>query len=183
MNITLDQGIELLDGTMFSYLYPEAADITIEHIAVALSNNCRFAGHVRYHYSIAQHAYNVSVIVPAEHALAGLLHDTAEAFTNDLPTPLKVAIPVFKDLEVRIEMAMAERFGFEFPLAPEVKLADLQMLKLEKEMLKPAASHWEILDGVEDPLDLSRVVLTPLSPEQAKRLFLHRYEELTSGVR
>lgn len=177
MTITLDMGIELLDGTMFSYLDPEKADIDIEQLATALSNICRFAGHVKWFYSVAQHAVNVSWIVPRQYRYTGLMHDTAEAFTNDLPTPLKVAVPIFKDLEVRIEAAMAAKFGFQYPLPEAVKYADLQMLMIEKEYLKPSSSHWTILDGIQRP-NTDFINLEPMSPEEAKWAFLDRYEDL-----
>lgn len=132
MTIQLDAGIRLLSGTMFSYNDPVASDVKIDDIAAALSKICRFAGHLPYFYSVAQHAVNASYIVEPEFAFTALMHDTAEAFTNDLPTPLKHAVPIFKDLEVKIESAMSKLFGFQYPLPWAVKLADLQMLQLEK---------------------------------------------------
>jgi hypothetical protein len=173
--------IELLSGTMFDYTNPAASEVDIEDIASALSNVCRFSGHLPQFYSVAQHAVNVSNIVAAGHEKSGLLHDTAEAFTNDLPTPLKTALPVFKDLEVAIESAMAERFNFQYPLSDEVKLADLQMLKIEKEYIKRCDSHWQLLDGVETDHLMDRVILDELTPRQARELFLLRWEEVKNG--
>lgn len=184
MSIELTDGIALLSGAMFDYKNPEKSDVTIEDIATALSNVCRFAGHVHYFYSVAQHAFNTSYLVPVEYALDGLLHDTAEAFTNDLPTPLKTAFPVFKELEVKIEAAMSQKFGFNFPLPAEVKEADLKMLKIEKELVKGDFTEWDCLLGttVTDE-EISRLIIKPLEPQQAKALFLSRYRELTEGVR
>src|SRR4051812_3817126 len=96
-----DQWISLLSGGRFNYNKPETSDVTIEDIASALSNVCRFSGHLPRFYSVAQHLVNTSRIVPAEFAFTGLMHDTAEAFTNDLPTPLKWALPIFKELETK----------------------------------------------------------------------------------
>lgn len=177
--IPLTQGIRLYSGVMFDYNEPHRAEVTIEDIAHALSNICRFAGHIKYFYSVAQHAVNVSRLVPPELALTALLHDTAEAFTNDLPTPLKVAFPIFKSLEDRIEAAMADRFGFTYPLPPEVKCADLQMLLVEKQILKDDYSEWEVLQGVEWPCN-KQLWMLETSPSEAKRRFLNRYWELTN---
>jgi uncharacterized protein len=181
--IQLTDGIQLFSGAFFNYNDPGSSDVTIEDIAHALSNVCRFAGHVSHFYSVAQHAVNCSLIVPEEHAFSALMHDTAEAFTNDLPTPLKTAIPIFKELEVSIETAMGKRFGFQYPLSPEVRLADLQMLKLEKEALKPHASgNWEVLDGIEIG-GLEQIVnLGIVSPTIAKNAFLQRYRELAPAL-
>ncbi|WOF44284.1 hypothetical protein KNJ79_04975 [Sphingopyxis indica] len=164
---------------MFDYAAPGNSLINIQDIARPLANNCRFAGHLPWHYSIAQHAVNVSRLVPDDLAFTGLMHDTSEAFTNDITTPLKVALPAFKDLEVSIETEMARQFGFQFPLPPEVKLADLQMLKVEKELIKQDFSDWEVLHGVEDP-PLDDLCLDPLTPDQAYELFMERFYELAS---
>jgi len=178
--IPLTAGITLLSGTMFDYLNPGASKIDINDIATPLSNVCRFAGHLPMFYSVAQHVVNCSYIVQPEFAFDALMHDTAEAFTNDLPTPLKTALPVFKDLEVKIETAMSKRFGFDYPLHPAVKLADLQMLGLEATYVKQLKEQWAVLDGVdfEGLQHMPGVCLTSLAPRVARQLFLDRYEEL-----
>lgn len=176
--IQLTDGIRLLSGTLFDYNEPHKSDVMIYDIASALSKVCRFAGHIHGFYSVAQHAYNVSLIVPPEHAFTGLMHDTSESFTNDLPTPLKTAIPAFKDLEVRIESAMAERFGFTYPLPDEVRLADLQMLAIEKHHLKRDYSPWSVLEGVAWEHLADWVELKPMAPAEAEELFLDRFHEL-----
>lgn len=180
MSVQLNDGIRLLSGCLFDYNNPAASLVQIEDIAAALSKVCRFAGHIHQFYSVAQHAINASYIVAPEHAFTALMHDTAEAFTNDLPTPLKFAVPVFKELEVRIESAMAQRFGFAYPLPDEVKLADLQMLALEKKHLKRDHSEWSVLEGIEYDHLKPLVMLERLSAERAETLFLRRYRELTA---
>lgn len=181
MTVILSDGIRLLSGNLFDYNRPEATEVHIEDIAAALSKVCRFAGHIHRFYSVAQHAINASRIVPEEHAFNALMHDTAEAFTNDLPTPLKFAVPIFKELEVKIESAMAARFGFAYPLPDPVKLADAQMLAIEKVRLKRDLSHWDVLDGIETAHVEHLVDLSPMAPARAETLFLERYRELTGG--
>lgn len=176
--VALSDGIRLLSGVMFDYNNPGACDVPIEDIAHALSHVCRFAGHIDHFYSVAQHAVNCSFIVPPEHAFTALMHDTAEAFTNDLPTPLKFAVPMFKDLEVRIESAMAKRFGFTYPLPQTVRTADLQMLQIEKNALKSREADWEVLKGIESDHLVPYVDVSNWEPRRAKQEFLDRYEEL-----
>jgi hypothetical protein len=178
--VQLGDGIRLLSGALFDYNNPSASKVSIRDIAAALSKVCRFAGHIHQFYSVAQHALNTSRIVAAEHAFDALMHDTAEAFTNDLPTPLKFAVPIFKELEVRIESAMAERFGFNYPLSDPVKLADLQMLRIEKVLLKRDFSAWSVLEGVETAHVEHLVDMEPMTPPQAERAFLNRYNELAA---
>lgn len=181
--IKMADGIALLSGALFNYNKPEESDVTIEDIASALSNVCRFSGHLPRFYSVAQHLVNASRIVPTEHAFTALMHDTAEAFTNDLPTPLKFALPIFKELEVKIESAMANRFGFQFPYSDEVKLADTQMLLLEKNYVKGDTNEWEYYRDVEFDHLKDLVDLDSWQPRRAKREFLERYNELKEGIR
>ena len=136
------QWISLLSGAKFNYNKPEESDVTIDDIATALSNICRFSGHLPTFYSVAQHLVNASRIVPSEFSFDALMHDTAEAFTNDLPTPLKWALPIFKELETKIEAAMGDKFGFLYPYPPCVKEADTIMLMLEKYYVKLDNSVW-----------------------------------------
>lgn len=178
--VALGDGIRLLSGCLFDYKRPHESDVQIGDIAAALSKVCRFAGHIHQFYSVAQHAINASRIVPAEYAFTALMHDTAEAFTNDLPTPLKFAVPIFKELEVRIESAMAEKFGFAYPLPDAVKLADSQMLAIEKVRLKRDHSAWTVLDGIETAHIEHLVDTAPMAPARAERLFLERFEELVA---
>ena len=180
-----EQWISLLSGATFNYNRPEESDVTLEDLASALSNVCRFSGHLPRFYSVAQHLVNTSRIVPVECAFDALMHDTAEAFTNDLPTPLKWALPVFKELEVKIEGAMAQKFGFNYPYPPEVKAADTIMLMIEKYHVKECDQYWPGYsdeyprEAVEQYLDV--LSLESWQPRRAKREFLERFEELNNA--
>lgn len=178
-----EQWIGLLSGAQMNYNRPEDSDVTLDDLASALSNICRFSGHLPTFYSVAQHLVNCSRIVPVEFAFDALMHDTAEAFTNDLPTPLKWSVPIFKELETKIESAMANKFGFNYPYAPEVKLADTQMLMLEKKYVKKDYRDWPNYRNVEFEHLVDLVDLKPWQPCRAKREFLERYNELTNDAR
>jgi 5'-deoxynucleotidase YfbR-like HD superfamily hydrolase len=178
-----DQWISLLSGAHFNYNKPEESDVTLDDIASALSNVCRFSGHLPRFYSVAQHLVNASRIVPSEFAFTALMHDTAEAFTNDLPTPLKWALPIFKELELKIESAMANKFGFQFPYPPEIKEADTIMLMLEKYHVKECDDEWPHYEKyTREYVEPFRALvdLDSWQPRRAKREFLERFEELNN---
>lgn len=176
-----DCWIGLLSGAKMNYNFPEESDVTLDDLASALSNICRFSGHLPCFYSVAQHLVNTSRIVPAEFAFDALMHDTAEAFTNDLPTPLKWAFPIFKELETKIEQAMANRFEFNYPYPEAVKTADTQMLLLEKRYVKLDEREWPAYKDIEFEHVAHLVDLKPWQPVRAKREFLERFAELTNG--
>src|SRR5689334_10911717 len=74
-------------GEPFWPLDPQPEDIRIVDIAHALSLQCRFNGHTKFHYSVAQHSLIMSFNVPLQFALEALLHDAAEAYIGDLIRP------------------------------------------------------------------------------------------------
>jgi len=163
-------------GSYFNFLEPENSRIEIEDIAHALSHLCRFTGHCRKFYSVAQHSVHVSELLPPEYRLAGLLHDAAEAFIGDVSSPLKALLPDYKEIEKRIEAAVLARFGLAPELPLSVKCADLRMLATEqRDLLPPHGDEWAVLDGV-PPCEW---VVVPQAPRKARGWFLRKFAELT----
>ena len=56
--------ILLHSGAYFDFATPEQCDFTVDDIAHGLSMVCRFAGQCRTFYSVAQHSYLISTLVP-----------------------------------------------------------------------------------------------------------------------
>jgi hypothetical protein len=170
-------------GTYFNYLTPAQSAIDIGDIAHALSNLCRFAGHTRRFYSVAQHSVLVSMLVPPEYALAGLLHDAAEAYLVDIPKPLKMILPDYQALEASVELAVMDRFGLAYPHHAEVKRADLLALYMEqRDLMAPHEDMWDVeeLYAVGDAPGLVDQPIGPWLPDQAEIDFMTRWFELTN---
>jgi 5'-deoxynucleotidase YfbR-like HD superfamily hydrolase len=162
-------------GRYFPLLAPTPADIHIEDIAHALSNLCRFTGHVREFYSVAQHSVMVSQIVPPEDALAALLHDASEAYITDISKPLKPHLHGYAEIETRIMEAVLAAFGLPTCLPASVKRADLILLATEKRDLMPA--HGDDWDLIRDIPRLQEEIV-PLPPRAARARFLDRFHQL-----
>lgn len=166
-----------VSGNYFDFEHPEKSTYTIEDIGHSTANYCRFTGHVSKFYSVAEHSTRGSYEIEPEFALDFLLHDSAEGFTGDVSTPLKMMIKdLYGPIEERVERAIFKKFKRPFPMHPKIKEMDLIMLCTEKRDLLPASGpQWEILDGVQ-PL---KKIIKPWGPEKAKRKFLERFYELT----
>lgn len=163
-------------GRRFNLDCPQAADVDILDIAHSLSNTCRFAGHTKTFYSVAQHSLMVSDLVEDEHALAGLLHDAPEAYVGDATLPLKQLVPGIKAIEERVWAAIAERYCLSSVLHPSVKHADRVMLATERRDLMPDhPDAWAVLDGIE-PMPWA---IRPMSPDEAYLSFMGRFNELS----
>ncbi len=169
--------IETYTGRRFWPLAPDSTEIDIRDIAHSLSLLCRFNGHCREFYSVAEHSCRVSAIVPREHALWGLLHDAAEAYISDLPRPLKEQMPAFNRYEDRLLAVIMERFGLDMPMPPEVKRADDILLSTElRDLMQP------MKNTAPPPLEPLAERITPIPPRHAEDLFLERFRYLTDSA-
>ena len=168
--------INTWSGTTIDYANPQSDHIDIIDIATALSRECRYAGHCRHFYSVAQHSVLVSRLVPPEFALEGLLHDATEAYLKNLPSPLKALLPDYSEVEGRFDTVIRKRFGLPAIPSLAIKAADLVLLATERRDIIPDDGvDWPIVAGIE-PMPRQ---IWPLAPEIAKEQFLDRYQSLT----
>lgn len=161
-------------GQYFSFVEPSVDAITIEAIAHALAHTCRFGGHTKQFYSVAEHCVRVALCecVPSWLKFDALMHDAAEAFVGDIPSPLKQMLPDFRIIEGRVEDAIEVRFGCHEIHHPLVKQADLELLAAEQRDLMPAHDdEWENLKGIVP----ARLRIAPMSAQTAKAEFLQAF--------
>jgi hypothetical protein len=178
--------LQTVSGRWVNPFDPDPSQLDPGDIARALANQCRFGGHSRVFYSVAQHSVIVSQLVEerggdVEDVFAALMHDATEAYLGDMPHPLKHRSPLgaaFKSAEDHLERAIHERFRIKADV-PEIKRADRALLATERRAFSAEDWHWPELEGVE-PLDLE---LTAWSPDQAAEAFAQRYAELDARRR
>jgi 5'-deoxynucleotidase YfbR-like HD superfamily hydrolase len=173
--------IQTASGVKFYPFSPNSKSIRIDDIAQALSLQCRFTGHTKWqgkmkHYSVAQHSLYCSYI--CEYPLWALLHDSPEVYLVDVPTPIKYRIPEFREVEDKIEKAIARKFGLEWPRPAEVKMADVRAFEIEWSLLMESDKRKKgYKKGMKDEKFLE---ILNYSMEETRDAFIARFNELTS---
>lgn len=161
-------------GRKFWPLDPRADEVFIEDIAHSLSLQCRYAGHCLRFYSVAEHCVLMARKLRWEGvdvALYALLHDAAEAYTVDVPRPLKRFLVGYKEAEAKVMSAIAERFGLADEMPAVVHDADNRIIGDELANLVPMDWHAKHAD----PLG---VELKYWSPEKAREEFMATFDAL-----
>lgn len=147
----VDLYIETASGQRFFIDRPE---FRIKDIVHALANQCRYTGHSRRFYSVAEHSILVSHIMrlmDRGDPFEGLMHDGAEAYLSDIAAPWKALLPDYKKLEQRIEVPLRRHFGLPDTITPECKEADWIALFIEANHLMPSkAADWIAPPGIKE---------------------------------
>lgn len=188
--------IETHSGLFIDLADPKPEHIKVEDIAWALSNTCRYNGHCKEFYSVAEHAIKCSYLVPKEYAFAALHHDSSEAYLSDLPSPLKALIGTEynrlterMDLAVCVSLVGKEKAKKLFPtfIDSPVKSADQAMLAYEADVLLKSEgvgwtdwSKWEECWAKYGQHNDKYMVFDTWNwqPNDAYKTFLKRHEEL-----
>lgn len=156
----------------FYFLSFKPEDICIEDIAHALSNICRYTGHCKQFYSVAEHS--IKCCDKGSNWLCqiwGLLHDAAEAYISDISSPLKGRLHIIDgrlgfvhqrigEYEKSIIEVIATKFNLFLPIPEEVHNADRELLYEEMETL------WS--DGS----------IATMTPKDAEQMFLSYFKTL-----
>lgn len=157
----------------------------MEDIGHALAMNCRFNGHVKEFYSVAEHSVIVARLMAQETGgdpMEGLLHDATEAYLSDVPAPFKQFLPDFCAFDKKVDRAMRVQYGLPEEITPECKRADWLALFIEAFWLTPNQGT-----EFDDPYNLRDEALglkdrfrpVPATPVLSKWLFMDAYGILT----
>lgn len=189
-------------GRVVRPLEDDPGVLTIVDIAEALSRIARFGGHSTGG-SVGEHSLLVAEILArrgesARTQLYGLLHDAAEAYLGDIPSPLKRRLHVlcqdrvvpFADVEESLlrriwdavipdELQISEGVD-EWRLLELIHAADVDALAAEREAYLPAGGpRWRSLEAARP---IGRKLGPPSERHEVVVRFLRTYETLVSDA-
>lgn len=145
-------------------------DIVLDDIAFALSNECRYGGHVPF-YSVGQHS-----LIVAEYfhnpwqRLAALLHDAEEAYLKDMCSPVKSQpdMKMYKDACYRARSVIFQAFDLDLEQHyPSIKVIDTLVYQRERIAFNNPSSG----------------DITPWGPGRAYAMFKHEAEQLIAKIK
>ncbi len=184
----MEPWIELITGGPFYYNDPHW---DIGAIAHALSMICRFTGHCRKFYSVAEHSVLVSRIMEDQGLggpMEGLLHDGVESVLADIARPAKNLLKDYKALEKALDVSLRKNFQLPETMSEGCMKADAIALLVEARELMP--NRGENFTGMSDEVVLAAKKATYMvagwSPENARERFMTRMHDIlrrTRGLR
>jgi hypothetical protein len=198
VHVPTNHEVETFSGRFVDTSNPRADTIALEDIAHSLAATCRYGGHCKDFYSVAEHAVFCSVRLERvgygrKLQLAALHHDDAEAYLGDIPRPMKPLLgSIYGELSDQMDEAVCEALELPFTASAfhdhVVKLVDTWALLVEARFLLPSQGKgWYLGEqgahawGLEE--QPSRIVvpdywLGGLTPRKAEKLYLNRHKEL-----
>jgi hypothetical protein len=169
-----DNFIQTFNGKAVYFLDPKEDDFDIENIAHTLSMLCRFGGHCKEFYSVAEHSVRCSWEAPDELKLEALLHDATEAYLVDMPRPIKQVLSQYRDIEKKLDRVLRNKFSLLPEMPKEIHYIDNAMLATEKrDLMNPSERLWAELP---DPF---KEKIIPWTPKEAEEKFLLEFNKLT----
>ena len=148
--------IETVTGKLVDVVNPDPDTLDIDDIAWSLSRISRFAGHTitAQPYTVAQHCIFVSDLIYENTsnitlALFGLLHDAAEAYIGDIPSPIK-HIPelkrIIKPIEDNLLDKICRKYVYKVPTKDDyviIKMHDKTSQFIEANAFMPSrGKNW-----------------------------------------
>lgn len=185
--------IQTYTGKRFYPLDPRPEDVDVRDIAHALSNLCRFAGHTKTAYSVAQHCVLAARLAPPASKLAALLHDANEAYMGDVARPWKRYLWVrvdgwegtFRDAEARLLDVILRALNcsprdVEYVWAPIKKIDELLLVTEARDFMSPLADGWR--HHTRNGYEILPEPISPWPPGRASYEFVRQFVELGGVV-
>lgn len=181
----LDETVDTLglvttfSGRVVNVKNPSPDMFAIEDIALSLSNLCRYVGHVKPFYSVAEHCFLVSLNCGDDpiDQLWGLLHDAPESVLGDLSSTIKhlPELTAFRLMERRIMASICLRFGLPVHEPGIVKTVDTAIRVNEQMKLR----------GIRSGSDRAALPATihGWAPARAESMFLKQFHALSADLK
>ncbi|HEX2868662.1 MAG TPA: hypothetical protein VHO03_16600 [Ignavibacteriales bacterium] len=180
--------IQTYTGKKFNVFDPDSDSICIEDIAHSLSLQCRFNGHCKEFYSVAEHcvrmvneAHRVYKEYTPQLGFMLLLHDASEAYLCDIPRPIKHSeeFERYRILEGNLEMIIYGKFGLSINHILEnrsiVNHYDNRILVTEaRDLLSKPPEDWQIVKEYQPFAG----IIDPVAPVIAEKAYLQMFEHL-----
>ena len=181
--------IRLYTGQLIDPLNPDFSKIPkedlVESIAHSLSNLCRFGGHCREFYSVAQHCVLASRICDCGEEREGLWHDKTEGCGMvDLPRPIKHAngMRAYREYEYSLDRVLNDVLYLKHD-TNSVKWADDQLLVSEMRILAPQSYPFYQNQLASKGYTELLIDIEPWSPKEAKKMFLQTHYDLEGQLK
>lgn len=192
MSEAQNEWIQTWSGGQFFYdeEFREQSTIKIQDICCSLARKPRCAGHGQRVMSIAEHSVVVSYIVEAlgggKYAqLHGLLHDAHEAYSGDMPSPMKRYLKRkfgwdIKEVEADLTEHIYAKLNIAMPgleASTIVQQADQIALYFERQLNMKKQKPWPFTDKLQPPAHFG-YLFEFNDPSDAAERFKNRYLDL-----
>jgi len=152
----MDKGkgcMETFTGRMVNPMKLKEGDICIEDIAHSLSLICRYNGHCRVFYSVADHSIRVARMLEGSGwELGALMHDSAEAYLGDFIRPLKYNLPDVLEAEDEALRVIFSKYGIDLNLRATQSIKDMDNILIATEARDLMSSGGKEWDNLPKPL-------------------------------
>lgn len=179
-----------ISGNKFFPFNPTPESVNLNDITVSLSYLARYNGHTKIFYSVGQHSINCAKILKSmgcsnRLVLIGLLHDSAEAYIGDIPSPIKKYIDGIEEIEDNIFRCVLLHLGIDYPTVEEwdiVMEVDRSMLYFEGPQLTENTDDWSSVfsKDVNLSIDYSYLDFSDRNFKEIQKEFLEMYFELSN---
>jgi hypothetical protein len=179
-----DDWFQTFTGRRFPINHPKPELVDIVDIAHALAHICRYGGHCRRFYSVAEHSVMIATYArDVEHRSKAqvrhaLLHDAAEAYTGDIKRPVKNAVPAIRQAVRKVEAVVAGALGIPIDKPQWLVDLDTRIVADEKTALLGHPRDGTLWGHEARGILPLGMTVHGWVPEHAKAYFLNFYQEI-----